>query len=205
MRFLFFAIPLFLAISALNSASAATFRIGVSTSLEGFGLTEYYLNGNYVGDYSSTDPDDPVIENFKSFGFSKSVSSKRGVIRFAADTYDWRSIGPCTGVFETFTCNFPTYFGQLTGSSINLSDYYEYDEYLVNINSEIGEVFATYEPVDAKWSNSLGNHRLGGAGYWYLTHTIDGISISQVPVPASGLLMLLSLAGFGVTQRLRRR
>lgn len=211
MPFFIFLLPLVLALSAFSGASAATYKIGVKTSLESFGWTEYYLNSEYVDIYRSENANDPVLQNLPTqnlgFGFGKSISSDGGNIRFASGSYDnWSSVGPCTGVFVSFTCNTSeSYFGRLTGSFIDLSDYYVYDEYLANINSESGIIFTTYEPIyPSSWSNSLGDHRIGNSGFWFVSHRIDGISISQVPIPASGFMMMLSLAGLGFARKMRR-
>lgn len=195
----------------IGSASAATYKISVQSSLETFSLDGYFLG---AGAFENISRDveginDPVLENFPWQNFIDGAFSRGGSMRFTEVFYEqgaypddntyWRG-SACTGVFVLFGRCDAEFQGRLTDSFINLTSSTFFSLY--QINSESGTIDAVTD-LDYFWRNALGENSVNNGET--IRHRIEGISISQVPVPASGLLMLLSLVGLGGAHMMRRR
>lgn len=209
MRLYLFLLSLILTTSTVSNASAAEFKISVKSSLTLFVMNEYVLNNDFQNarKYYVEDINDPLLENFPVERLIKGATTQGGSIHFKEVFYEgsyfssgWRPSN-CKGVFEIFNCSHD-FDGILTDSSINLVTSDTYDEYFGIINTAHADI-SVYSQDTYYWTNVLGGHSvLEGES---MVHRIDQISISQVPVPASGLLMLLSLVGLGGARMMRRR
>lgn len=207
MRFSTFLLPLIAAIFTTGSTSATTYRVSIKSSLEEFAFLDYGLNTNghngmgvtYVVDGAN----DPVLENYPYPHFLHNVFSAEGSARFTEFFPGDGSIGylgsDCTGVLGHGNCRWSS--GRLTGSYIDLANSDGMGGSITKISALAGTIIYQND-YGEYWSNALGSHGIYGES---VTHRIEGISISQVPVPASGLLMLLSFVGFGAVRRMHRR
>ncbi|TCS66650.1 hypothetical protein EDD52_102468 [Primorskyibacter sedentarius] len=196
MRPLFLILWLIASIFAANLAVAATYKISVKTSLEQFSLNLIRYDEEdypYRVRYDVRSSDDPVLENYPYQHYIDAAFSGYGSMqlsdRIGASGSTYWTASNCTGVFVKGFCQSNYFLGQVTGSSINLLDggYYHH-----SLSTESG-IIKTATDSSYDWSNSLGNFTvLFGEN---IVNRIDAISISQVPVPASGLLLLMAVFG----------
>lgn len=211
MRLFTFLLPFIAIISTITSVSAASYRVSVSSSLAKFSLDSYHLSSGKIEYYSRNvdGKSDPVLENYPWKNFIEGAFSQGGSMRFTEVFYGpsaypddntyWRG-SDCTGVFAMFGRCESEFQGHLTEGFIDLtsSSYW----YVHRISAASGAIDMATD-LDYHWHNALGENYTNNGET--VSHRIERINISPVPVPASGLLMLLSLVGLGGARMMRRR
>lgn len=188
-------------LTTIATASAATFKIDVMTGPGTLGFSGYDFN-DAAADDIEVQANDPVLVNYPDLANLLAITATRGQVIVTQSTsggFPVITMSDCTGVFTTYCRAGPyddinSFSVSPTGFDISIQG-----SAFARISSTTGRMLFSEDVNGTFWRNSLGTHLNFSSNQ--ISHDILSFQVTQIPLPATGFLLIAGLGLIGATKR----